>query len=136
MLNTLLAIVVALPSPDPRALVDSAIAALQRTSSIRDVRSYRLTGIQHDYILGNAVRADGPWFPTYSAFVEFRDGASSSFRRTTKGIGPAGPGQEVVNILVDSVIATRAGTREIGGSRAAYEDAIDRVDAAPARALQ
>ena len=137
MLNTLLALTLASPPPpDPRALIDGAITALQRTASVRDLRAVRLTGVQHDYILGNAVRADGPWFPIYSQFVEVRDGASSSFRRTTKGIGPSGLGGESVSILVDSVIATRAGTREIGGSRAAYEDAIDRIDAAPVRALQ
>ena len=137
MLNTLLALTLSFPAPapDPKVLVDSAITALQRTASLRDIRSYRLTGLQHDYILGNAERADGPWFPIYSAFVELRDGGSSNFRRTTQGISTAGKGAEVVNVLVDSVIATRSGAREIGGSHAAYEDAIDHVDAAPARAL-
>lgn len=122
--------------PDPRALVDSAIAALQRTASLREVRSYRLTGMQHDYVLGNAERADGPWFPVYSQFSELRDGGSSHFRRTSQNLTTAGKGPELVTILVDSVVANRVNGREIGSSHAAYEDAIDRIDAAPLRALQ
>lgn len=121
--------------PEPRALVDQAMTALQRSASLRDTRAYRLTGVQHDYVLGNAERADGPWFPVYSQFSELRDGASSTFRRTSGSLTTSGKGPEAVTILTDTVVATRAGGREIGGSHASYEDAIDRIDAAPLRAL-
>jgi hypothetical protein len=136
MLTVLLALSVALPArPDPRALVDAAVAALQRSASLRDVRAYRLTGLQHDYVLGNGERADGPWYPTYSQFAELRDGTSSSFRRTFRNIATTGPGPELVTVLTDSVVSNRIGARETGSSRAAYEDAIDHIDAAPYRAL-
>jgi glyoxylase-like metal-dependent hydrolase (beta-lactamase superfamily II) len=121
--------------PNPRALVDSAVTALQRSAVLRDVRAYRLTGVQHNYVLGNAVRADGPFFPVYSQFAELRDVTSSSFRRTNRGVGATSLGAEVVTVMVDSVVANRVNGRETGSSRSAYEDAIDRIDAAPARAL-
>ena len=138
MLTALVALAVAVAHPTPpapRALVERAVAALQRTASLHDVRAYRLTGLQHDYLLGNAERADGPWIPMYSRFTELRDGASSGFRRTSGSLTTNEQGPDVVTILTDTVVATRANGREVGGSRAAYEDAIDRVDAAPARAL-
>jgi hypothetical protein len=136
MLTALLALAVSLPAPpNPRALVDSAVAALQRSATLRDIRAFRLTGMQHDYVLGNAERADGPWFAVYSQFTELRDGASSAFRRTSTGLTTAGKSPEVVTILIDSVVANRVNGRETGSSRSAYEDAIDRVDAAPTRAL-
>ena len=126
----------AAPAPNPRALVDSAIAALQRTASLRDLRSLRISGVQHEYILGNAERAEGPWRAMYSAFTELRDVQASVFRRGEQAIGNTGDkGPERVTVLSDSVIVARVGPREIGGSPGAFEDAIDRVDASPARAL-
>jgi hypothetical protein len=137
MLNTLLALSLGFPlPPDPRTLIDNAIAAMQRTAQVRSIKAYRLNGTQHEYVLGNAERADGPWFPIYSAFSELRDRSSSNFRRTNQSLGTSGKGPDVVTVLVDSVTATRAGNREIGGSQAAYEDAIDRIDGAPIRVLQ
>jgi hypothetical protein len=138
MLTALIALAFAVghpTPPEPRALVERAVTALQRTAPIREFHAYRLTGVQHDYVLGNAERADGPWFPIYSQFSELRDGASSSFRRTSGSLTTAGKGPEVVTILTDTVIATRVNDRDVGGSHASYEDAIDRIDAAPLRAL-
>ena len=43
---------------NPHTLVDSAIVALQRTASLKDIRSIKLTGAQHEWILGNAERAE------------------------------------------------------------------------------
>ncbi|MEP6621220.1 MAG: hypothetical protein ABJE47_17980 [bacterium] len=121
---------------DPHALVDRAIAAMQRTTSLRDTRALRLTGIQHEFMFGNAERAEGPWRVFYSQFTELRDPASDAFRRTDRTITPTGTmSPERVTVLADSVIANRSGTREVGSSHAAYEDAIDRVDASPDRAL-
>src|SRR5512144_3026702 len=111
MLTILLALAFSLPTTphpkptNPRALVERAIAALQRTASLRDVRAYRLTGLQHDYLLGNAERADGPWIPLYSQFTELRDGGSSSFRRTSGSLTTNGKGPEIVTILTDTVVA-------------------------------
>ena len=120
MLTALLALAVSLPAPpDPRALVDNAVAALQRSAMLRDIRAVRLTGMQHDYVLGNAERADGPWFAVYSQFTELRDGASSAFRRTSTGLTTAGKSPELVTILVDSVVANRVNGRETGSSRSA-----------------
>ena len=142
MLHTLLALSIAFPPPpappppDPRALIDSAIAAMQRTAQVRSIKAYRLNGTQHEYVLGNAERADGPWWPIYSTFSELRDVGSPNFRRTNQNISTAGKGPDAVTVLLDSVIASRAGTREFGGSHAAYEDAIDRIDGAPIRVLQ
>ena len=134
MLTVLLALSVALPAPpDPRALIDAAVAALQRSASLRDVRAYRLTGLQHDYVLGNGERADGPWYPTYSQFAELRDGTSSSFRRTFRNIATTGPGPELVTVLTDSVVSNRIGARATGTALAAYVEAIDLHAAAPPR---
>src|SRR5262245_47624117 len=67
MLNTLLALSVAFPPsappPNPRALIDSAIAAMQRSAQLRSIKAYRLNGTQHEYVLGNGERADGPFWP-------------------------------------------------------------------------
>ncbi|HEY9227298.1 MAG TPA: hypothetical protein VIP11_11660 [Gemmatimonadaceae bacterium] len=121
---------------DPRALVDSAIAALQRSASIRDFRSLRLTGVQHEYILGNAERSEGPWRQMYSAFSELRDPKASILRRTDSQIGPTGEkGPERVTVLADSVVASRINGRETGLTRGTFEDMIDRVDGTPVRAL-
>ena len=65
-------------------------------------------------MLGNGERADGPWYPTYSQFVELRDGTSSSFRRTFRNIATTGPGPELVTVLTDSVVSNRIGARETG----------------------
>lgn len=128
--------VLAAKTVDPRTLVDASLAALQRSATLADVRSIRLTGIQHEFILGNAERAEGPWRVQYIGFNELRDTRSGANRRTEKLISPTGaPSAERAFILVDSVSATRAGAREIAASRAAYEDLIDRIDASPERAL-
>jgi len=120
---------------NPHALVDSAIAAMQRTTSLRGVRSIRLTGIQHDYMLGNAERAEGPWRVQYSTFSELRDASSGAMRRTEQTLTGAGKGPDRVTVLTDSIVAARVGGREVGGSHGAFEDIIDRIDGSPERAL-
>ncbi len=126
----------ALSTVDPRTLVDASLAAMQRTTSLADVRTIRLTGMQHEFILGNAERAEGPWRVQYVGFSELRDTRSGANRRTDRFINPSGaPGAERVTIVSDSVSAQRAGPREAGMSKGAYEDVIDRIDASPERAL-
>ncbi len=131
-----LALAFALTPVDPHTLVDASLAAMQRSASVADVRTIRLTGIQHEFILGNAERAEGPWRVQYVGFDELRDARTGANRRTEKVINPSGaPGTERVTVVSDSVSAQRVGPREGGTSKAAYEDAIDRIDASPERAL-
>src|SRR5262249_32716500 len=135
-LDLLAGLSLALTPPSPRALVDSAIAAMQRTTSLRDQRAIRLVGIQHDYLLGNAERAEGPWRVSYSIFDELRDGVAGTVRRTEHGVSGTGvSGGDRVTLLSDSIVAYQFGGRETGGSHASYEDMIDRIDGSPERAL-
>lgn len=123
-------------APSPHRLVDSAIVAMQRTSSLAALHSLRLVGIQHEFMLGNAERSEGPWRVGYSQFVELRDVASPRLRRTEHGLSPAGSkSADRVTILTDSVVANVLAGRQIGSSHAAFEDTIDRVDGSPERAL-
>ncbi|MDB4874900.1 MAG: hypothetical protein JWM41_1346 [Gemmatimonadetes bacterium] len=132
----LLALLLAVTPPDPHALVDGAIAAMQRNTSLGDIRSVRLAGAQHDWILGNAERAEGPWRVGYSQFSELHDIRNASLRRTAQSVLPTGAkSADRITILVDSVVANRTGNREIGASKSFYEDVIDRVDGSPIRAL-
>jgi hypothetical protein len=134
MLSFLLAL--ALTPPNPKSLVDSSIAALQRTANLRDARALRVAGIQHDFVLGNAERAEGPWRVSYTVFSELHDLGSGSMRRTEKGVGSTGTlSTDRVTILTDSVIAYFFNGRMTGGSHSPYEDTIDRIDGSPARAL-
>ena len=132
----LLALILIATPPKPHALIDSAIAAMQRTASLRSLRSLRLTGIQHEYVLGNAERAEGPFRTSYSMFSELRDLQTGASRRTDKIPNPnAGAAADRVTILVDSVVAIRSGARELASSHAFFEDIIDRIDGSPERAL-
>jgi hypothetical protein len=121
---------------DPHTLVDGAIAAMQRTASLRDLRTVRLKGLQHEYVLGNAERAEGPWRVVYTQFEELRDVSAPAFRRTERSVSPSATfSTERVSILIDSVVAQSAGGRTAAATAGAFEDAIDRVDGSPERAL-
>jgi len=137
MLVCLLALTVALPpGPQPRALVDSAIVAMQHTTTLRAARSLRLAGIQHEFMLGNAERSEGPWRVFYSQFSELRDLAAPALRRTDQVLSAGGTkGPDRTTILADSVVAVSSAGRQTGSSHGAYEDLIDRVDGSPERAL-
>src|SRR5689334_6242723 len=124
-------------APAPKALVDSAIAALQRSTSLSSFHSLKVVGIQHEWVLGNAERAEGPWRVTYSNFTEIHDLDGPSLRRTERALLPTGAmSGERVSILSDSVMATTANGRQAGSSHAFYEDVIDRLDGSPIRALR
>lgn len=132
----ILTLALALTPPDPRVLVNSAIGAMQRTTSLRDAASIRLAGIQHEYILGNAERAEGPWRVQYSVFGETRHLRAIASRRTDRFMSAAGTlSADRVSILRDSVTVSVAAGREVAGSSASFEDAIDRIDGSPERAL-
>jgi hypothetical protein len=131
-----LAVTLAPHPPSPHALVDTAIAAMQRTTALREARSLRLVGIQHEFILGNAERAEGPWRTSYSQFSELRDLTAPALRRTEQGLSASGAkSPDRVTVLTDSVVALMSGGRQFGSSHAAYEDWIDRIDGSPERAL-
>ena len=120
----------------PRALVDSAIAAMQRSTRLEDARSVRLVGVQHEFMFGNAERSEGPWRVGYSQFTELRDVDGPRLRRTEQGVTSAGgKTAERVTILTDSVVALSAAGRQSGMSRGFFEDIIDRIDGSPDRAL-
>lgn len=137
LLHLLAAFSLALIPPKAHALVDSAIVAMQRTASLRNLGALRLTGIQHEFVLGNAERAEGPWRVSYSVFNELRDASTGATRRTEHSVGPSGlSAGERVTVLSDSVVAYQFGGRETGGAHSAYEDIIDRVDGSPDRALR
>ena len=123
------------PAPDPHALVADALAAMHvgRVSA----GMLRIVGIQHEFMLGNAERAEGPWRTFYTRFSELRDMHAARLRRTEQPLRPDGsrPPKRTI-VLTDSVVAILAGGRETGASHGTFEDLIDRVDDSPARALQ
>jgi hypothetical protein len=122
--------------PAPRALVDSALAAVQRGTRLTDARSLRLVGIQHEFMFGNAERAEGPWRVFYSQFSELRDLEGSRMRRTEWRLAPNGAKSgDRVTILTDSVVAAVSAGRQTGMSKAFFEDFIDGIDGSPDRAL-
>ena len=138
MISLLLLIATARPiaPPTPRALVDSAIVAMQRSTSLKSFHSLRLVGIQHEWVLGNAERSEGPWRVSYSQFSELRDLDASRLRRTENGLAPNGnKSADRVTTLTDSVVAFTTNGRQSGGSHSFFEDMIDRIEGAPDRAL-
>lgn len=137
MLDVLVGLSLAAAPPNPHALVDSAIVAMQRTASIRELRSLRLVGIQHEFVLGNAERAEGPWRTSYSTFTELRDATTGATRRTERGVSPAGLSTtDRITVLADTFVAYQFAGRETGASHSVYDDMVDRVDGSPDRALR
>ena len=134
MLATILALALATP-PNPRVLVDSAIAAVLHGSPSAAVRTVRLTGVDHTWMLGNAERSEGPWRVFYAQFSELYDANAGSLRRSETAL-PPGSGPARVTVLVDSVAAVFSGGRFASGSHGGFEDLIDRVDGLPLRALR
>jgi hypothetical protein len=122
-------------APDPHVLVKNAIAAVQGTASLADVHSVRIDGIQHEFLLGNAERAEGPFRVLYTSFSELRDLDNSRMRRTDRGVSSVFS-PERVTVITDSVMAIRTGGRETGTSPGTFETMIDRTDASPERALR
>jgi hypothetical protein len=137
---TMLAVALALitphrPAPDPHALVADALTAMriERVST----GTLRVVGIQHEFMLGNAERSEGPWRTSYTRFSELRDMNASRLRRTEQPLRADGStSRERTIVLTDSVVAIVANGRETGASHGTFEDLIDRVDDSPARAIR
>ena len=134
----LAALAVVSPHPaavDPHALVSEAVAAMG--IGRKPVGTLRLVGIQHEFMLGNAERAEGPWRAFYSHFSELRDVGATRLRRTDHAFRADGSeAPERIIVLSDSVLASWSGGRETGASRGTFEDWIDRVELSPDRALR
>lgn len=124
--------------PDPHALIDAAIAAMGGRNLVAGLNSFRLTGIQHEYALGNAERAEGPWRVQYTRFSELWDVTQDRLRRTAFNAAavPGTPGAiEQVHILTDSVMSAVIGPRIAPGYGGFYEDYRDRTNGSPSRVL-
>lgn len=109
-------------APNPKALVDSGLRAMH----MAPFHSIRVVGIQHTFMLGNAERADGPWRTIYARFTELAEPAENRVRLSIQPLSAGFGGPQNI-VLTDSVM--------IGGSRSAYEDWIDRMNASPERVL-
>ena len=124
------------PRADPRTLIDSSIAAMSGSVRLAELRSLRIQGFQHEYLLGNAERAEGPFRVNYGTFDELRELIGARIRRTESARNYWQPeGSEWTSVLDDSVLAVRRGEREMGSSPSAYDDLAERLDASPERAL-
>jgi hypothetical protein len=126
------------PPPDARTLVDAALAAMGGRERLAGITSLRLEGAQHEYVLGNAERPEGPWRTQYTRFADLRSLDRGWMRRTTVNLAaqPGSPGAaEIVSILRDSLLARRVNGREGPTYAGFYEDQLDQLDAAPVRAL-
>jgi hypothetical protein len=131
------------PDAAARAIVSVSMNELALGTPQAPLRSVRIEGMQHEYLVGNAERAEGPWRTTYSRFAELRDlsvlwdpGANrvrftssltSSFRTTPF---------ESATILRDSIVGMESAGRRAAGRPTQWEDMSDRADMAPERALQ
>lgn len=123
-------------APDAHALIAAAIHTVQGRGSLNALRSLRAVGIQHEFILGNAERADGPWRTAYTKFVELRTLGEDRMRRTDQSVPANGSaGANRVFILTDSVVTLSAGSRQTGLSPGVYEDLVDHLENSPERAL-
>lgn len=123
-------------APDAHALIAAAIHTVQGRGSLSALRSLRAVGIQHEFILGNAERADGPWRTAYTKFAELRALGEDRMRRTDQSVPANGSaGANRVIILTDSVVSVSVGSHPIGLPPGVYEDLIDHLDDSPERAL-
>jgi hypothetical protein len=127
------ALVAGAHAPDPKALVDLGARVMGGPTSLASIRTIRLAGIQHEFLLGNAERADGPWRTLYSRFTELRQPDANRMRRTGQALSAGTPSSVIV--VDDTALALVIGSGQRGGPAAAYEDALDRLNASPERAL-
>lgn len=118
-------------TPDPKLLIRDAIGAMGGDAVLRAASPMRLQGAQVDYQQGNAERAEGPWRMGVSNYSELRDVLALRTRRSANGFANPVPS---VTVLTDSVtVISSAGRSAI--FQTWREDALDRVDGDPVRAL-
>lgn len=128
---------IAPPAPDPRALVDSALTAMGGRERLTALSTFRLDGIQVDFVLGNAERAEGPWRTQYARFSELWDVEHDQIRRTMTALSGGAPPStaESVWIVTDSVMAIQIPGRTVPGYSGFWEDYRDRTNGSPSRLL-
>lgn len=118
-------------APDARALVTRAVTAMGGEAVLKGASPMHLDGTQIDYQQGNAERAEGPWRMGVSKWSELRDVIDARTRRTASGFANPVP---TISILTDSVaVWGSAGRWAI--FQTWREDALDRLDGDPIRAL-
>lgn len=128
----------AAPEARARVLVDSAIIAMGGIAELRAVPSIRVEGAQHDYLAGNAERADGPWKTAYTHYAELADLSNLRLRRRTIGTSRffATPQERTVITSDTAAASILPDGKQIAAQVFQYEDAIDHIDTDPVRALQ
>ncbi len=120
----------------PGALLDAAITAMGGAEVLGTLRTARIEGTFHEYILGNAERNEGPFRTRYSRFSELRDTEGGRVRRTEFPVSSlATPPAPLAYIIADSLLVIRVGPREIGGQPILFDDFADQAATAPEAAL-
>ena len=123
------------PPADARAIVRQAMAAIGG-DALFAARAIRTTGVQHDYMLGNAERPEGPWRVLYTRFSELRPTGAPRLRRVEMNVGATAMSAERVTVLTDTVVGFKTGTTELGGSPTSLADLLTYVESSPDRALK
>lgn len=120
------------------ALVDSAIVAMGGMERLRAVRSIRVEGAQHEYLAGNAERADGPWKTYYTHYTQLTDFKNLRIRRNSTGTFVFSPVPRVATLIISDSAAALIGAsgKPVAAQSSQYVDATDRMDADPIRAVQ
>ncbi len=123
-------------APPANALVDAAISAMGGDSLLGTLRTSRVDGVFHEYILGNAERNEGPFRTRYGRFSELRDAGNHRLRRTELPVtNAAAPPTPLAYIIADSLLVIRVGAREIGGQPILYDDFADQAATTPEHAV-
>ena len=114
-------------------IVRQAMAAIG--DAVFQAGAVRTGGVQHDYVLGNAERAEGPWRVLYVRFNELRPTGVSRLRRVESPLTAANA-PDRVTVLTDSVMAMMIAGNTIAGFPANYDDLLSQVASAPDVALR
>jgi len=99
------------------------------------VQAVRTQGIQHEYALGNAERAEGPWRVLYTRFNEVRPWQGSSLRRSETPVGAPPNIPERVTLVTDSVTAFKTPAGEVASLPMIHDDLQAYLTMLPDRAL-
>lgn len=121
--------------PDPKSLVQRSLAAMGG-QAVAAARAVRTTGVMHEYMLGNAERAEGPFRVFHSRINELRATDGTRLRRTEVSLGPTANSPERITLLTDSVVTLRSGANEMPATPMFHDDLLAQVEMAPDQALR
>lgn len=121
--------------PDPTSLVQRSLTAMGG-EAVSAARAVRTTGVMHEYMLGNAERAEGPFRVFHARINELRATDGTRLRRTEVSLGPTANAPERITILTDSVVTFRAGANETPLTPMFHDDLLAQVEMAPDQALR